>query len=162
MIIGYSRGRAVQTFGTFGSASTGGGGRSVDGTNGSRAGFGFTALASSSVIQVRINVQAITTADTWEARIYTYSGSSPGTQVGSASTPLSISTTGNKTFVFPSPPSIINATNYWLVFVPTASASLFFDTTANNAAYDSGRNNVIASITNNLPSSEDWRVEVSY
>ncbi|HEY0220026.1 MAG TPA: choice-of-anchor R domain-containing protein [Afipia sp.] len=152
---------AAATTGTFGSASAASG-RSVDATNGSRAGFQFVAPANANISTVKFNVRSVTSAGSWTAYLYTNSGSSPGTQIGTASNSQAISAPGDVTWTFPAPPAIVSGTTYWIVLVPAATSTIFFDTAADAAGYASGRNNTITSITNNLPSTEDWRCEVAY
>lgn len=147
------------TTGTFGQSSAGG--RAIDSVNGQHIGFRFTAPSSGGVISATLTCNGVTTPGSWEARVYADSSGSPGSQIGSASDAVSVSTTGDKSFVFASPPSVSSGTVYWIVVTPTGGApALAVDTCADQGAYQSGRNNTIASLTNNLPMSEDWRVGV--
>lgn len=98
---------------------------------------------------------------TYRAQLYSDSAGSPSAAIGSATAVVDMTTTGTKTFTFSTPPSITNATDYWIVFESISGvASLVIDTVANQAGFSSGRHNTITSITNNLPSTEDWRIVI--
>jgi hypothetical protein len=153
----------ASTTGTFGNSSTGGGGRTVSAAGGQNLGFQFTAPASGTVTGVRITIISVSSGGNWVAKLYTNNSGSPGTQIGSDSGSVSVSGAGTSVFTFGSPPSITNATVYWIVLAPASgSPDMTVDTCANDASYGSGRNGTITSITNSLPSSEDWRLEVDY
>lgn len=150
------------TTGTFGNASTGGGGRGVSAGAGLNAGFQFTAPQTGTVLQVKVNCTDATASGTYEARLYTNSVASPGTQVGVAWGSQVISATGDRTFSGGAA-AITASTLYWIVLANTAGTpNLSFDTCTDDASYGSGRNSTITSITNGLPSSEDWRLEITY
>ncbi|KQW22940.1 hypothetical protein ASC80_06325 [Afipia sp. Root123D2] len=149
------------TTGTFALSSTGGGGRQS--SDGESLAMQFTAPSDGTIDTARMSVNSVTTGGTWEARLYSNNSGSPGTKIGSSSSGTSITTSGAKTFTFGSPPSVTGSTVYWLVVTPVSGTpNVFFDTAANSASYGSGRGATITAITNNLPSSEDWRMEINY
>lgn len=149
----------MATTGTFGQASVGGRGLGATTNNG---GFQFTAPADGTITQVKVNCTDATVPATYEARLYTNNAGSPGTQIGAAWGSQIISATGDKTFSGATAP-ILSGIVYWIVLANTVTPpNISLDTCADDAAYGSGRNSTITAITNSLPSSEDWRVEITY
>lgn len=147
--------------GTWGDSAAGG--RGLSNASGENAGFQFTAPATGTVTSVEFDIVSYTSGGDYEARLYTNNSGSPGTQIGTSSATVTIGATGTVTFTFGSPPSITSATVYWIVMA-RLSGTINFNpqTVTNNASYGSGRNNTITSITNSLPSSEDWKCRVNY
>ena len=135
--------------------------RGVDSGNGINFGTSFVATVTGTIATTRINIPVVTTGGTYEARLYTNNAGSPGTLIGTASGAQVISATGDVTFTFGTPPSVTSGVTYWMVFANTAGAPVINVTTvADQAGYSSGRGNTITAITNNLPSSEDWKIEI--
>lgn len=104
--------------------------------------------------------------DTFKARLYTNSGSSPGTQIGSDSDTVDLHSTGTKTFTFASPPEFPAAGTYWVVIVPVSTTGdIFPDTVANSGSHACGTHATITSIaaTGQVPASvgEEWRIGIN-
>ncbi|MCZ8310957.1 MAG: hypothetical protein O9320_08885 [Magnetospirillum sp.] len=152
---------AVLTTGTFGVATSSA--KAVSNAVGQSLGFRFDATTTGTLTSARIDVNAVVSSGSWEARLYTNNAGSPGTQIGSSSGAQTISAAGAVTFTFGSPPSITSATTYWLVVTPTSGTpNIDVNACANQAGYGSGRNNTITSITDtSILGTEDWRVEIN-
>lgn len=133
----------------------------VSAATGQHAGFQFTAPASGTLSTVKITVTAVGASGDWVSKLYTNNAGSPGTQIGSDGSSLTISATGDKTLTCAGDQVVTGGGTYWIVLSP-ASGTPDIDLSAcvDSASYGSGRNNTITSITNGLPSSRDWRVEI--
>lgn len=126
------------------------------------AGFRFTPSVSATVTQVKWNVNVVNTSGTFHFELWSDSAGSPGTQIGSDGDGVLINSTGDKTLTHSSPPSVTSGTPYWIIFQDAGTGSIDVQVVANNASYGSGRHNTITSIADGqLPSSEDYRVEVT-
>lgn len=150
---------STSTTGTFALTATSQGG--MGGSDGS-AGLQFTAPATSTIATVRLSVAAVTASGGLTARLYTNNSGSPGTQIGSDSGTVAVSSTGNVTLTFSSSPAMTSATVYWLVLVASGGLNINLDTVADTAGYGSGRNATITSIVDNLGSGREWKVEINY
>lgn len=162
MLLPVAMKKAGFTTGTWSNATTGGGGRSISAAAGQSGGVKFTApVGGGGLSTVKINAQSVAGAGDWEARLYSDNSGSPGTQVGAASAAVTISSPGDKTFTFASPPRVLGLGVYWVVITPNSGTPNFAaDTCADDASYASGRHGTITSITDNLPSTEDFRMEI--
>lgn len=147
------------TWGTSASAT-----RAMGASGGAiHGGFQFTAAANGSLATVKLYVITVTAAGNLTVKLYSNNAGNPGTQIGSSSGAVNVTSTGEKTWTFASPPSVVSGTAYWIVIENSGSVDVEFQTIANNVSYGSGRNNTITAITTTgLPSSEDWRVEIAY
>ncbi len=152
---------STTTTGTFAAGNIGT--RIIDNANGQSLGFQFVATATGTLTSARTSVSSVTTAGSWEGRLYTNNAGSPGTQVGSSSNAQTISASGDVTLTFGTPPSLTSGTTYWFVLTPTSgSPSITLNTAANQAGYGSGRNNTITAITDSgFGASEEARVEIN-
>lgn len=115
-------------------------------------GIKFTATQSGYLKQASINVTAAAATSGYVARLYTNNAGSPGTQIGSDSGTVSISTTGQKDFNFTGTNAVLTAgTTYWLVFgYVSGSVNFSVSCCADQASYGSGKNNTTTSIIDNL------------
>lgn len=122
-------------------------------------GIRFTPAASGSITQVKQQVFAVPTAFSVACKVYTDSSGNPGSQVGSDSSTVSLTPTGEKTWIFSSPVSVTGGTPYWFTWVDgsgTGQVDLF--ARADNAAYGSKRGATLGAMSD-LASSIEWRTE---
>lgn len=132
-------------------------------------GMRFTTVEGGGVTSVKINCTGATSGGGLDATAYVYTDNagSPGTQVGASSDEIPITSSGDKTFTFASPPSVAAATNYWLVVSDTegtngsANIGVWADTGNTNP---SGIDDTITQISDHSnsipPANEGWRMEV--
>lgn len=128
-------------------------------------GFRWTATATGTIASVVLNVSGFTTGGNVTAKLYSNGSGSPGTQIGTSSSTVNITGTGNVTFTFPSPPSVTAATVYWIVIDGSSGGSLnvTLTTATTIAGYDSGRASTAAGVTaDNYASSLTIRVQINY
>ena len=124
-------------------------------------GTSFAATVTGTVRRIKMNVTVKTVNDTWHAELWSDSSGSPGSQIGVDSDSESITGTGDVTFTFSTEPSITNSTTYWIVIIYENSGRLDFDTVTGDAGYESSRNATITPMTANLPSGEEWKMEIT-
>lgn len=137
-------------------------------TSGTRAGgLMLTINTTGTVDAVRLTVNVVTTAFNAQVSIWTDSSGSPGTQVGSNSDSVNLSSTGVKEFTWSSgSPSVTSGTVYWIVVEDVDDTTGDVDVSVCNdlgAGYASGRADLETSIadgTNTFPTSREWRFAI--
>tara|TARA_R110000796_G_scaffold117736_1_gene230766 strand:- start:4520 stop:6424 length:1905 start_codon:yes stop_codon:yes gene_type:complete len=147
--------------GTFGQSQT-----STENLGGSYPYFGvkFTASVTGLIDSVKIQVTSSATGDTVNFRLYDDDGGSPGTQIGTSSDNLVISSTGEKTATFSAEDAAITlGTDYWIVFVPQTpgSISIAISACALQAGFGSGRAGSIAGISDGSNTSLEYRMAIT-
>lgn len=117
-------------------------------------GLRFTATASGYLKQAGLPVSTFTAAGVYAARLYTDTGSGPGTPIGALSNTVNITAIGQQDFVFAAADSLISpGQKYWVVFERQSGTPNFtVSVGANQTDYGTGKHNTSTSITDNLGS----------
>lgn len=123
--------------------------------------FRFAAVQNFMLSSVQVNVASVAGAGTWELYLFSDAGGSPGSLIGSAGAPVTISASG----VVSLPAGVgqigVAGVHYWVVANPAVAGTnvnLMF--VPPNPAFMSGRGAPITSITNNLPSGNQFQIEI--
>jgi hypothetical protein len=153
-----------------GNYDTGSAGTST-GWGGAQSGRGnialqFTASSTGTVSSASFEASTVSQSMDVHAELWTDSAGSPGTQVGSDSATVSVTTSGEKVFTFPTPPSVTGSTLYWMVFVAEnpAVGDVLTTTKAGSGSFGSGYSDTITSITDNgtaASAGEEYRISVT-
>lgn len=152
----------VQRDGTFyeGTASTNALGDANTYANG---GFQFVATRTGTISTVSFDVTAVGTSYNSHVEIWSDSGGSPSSQIGSDSDTIALSSTGTKTYTL-TDVSITKGSTYWAVLVDSSGGGTgdvsFQKVNEHTPPYGSGRNDTITSITDNLTG--HWKCEIVY
>ena len=166
---------ATGDFYTNGSTSEDG---NYGGTAGTTSGFGdsdvnrkniglqFTASATGTIASAKINVSGVISAFNCHAELWSDSAGSPGVQIGTDSATVALSSTGEKTFAFATPPSVTTSTVYWLILTDEdgGTGSVQIDGITGTASHGAGYHDTITSITDGgIPPSatDEWRIGIS-
>lgn len=128
-------------------------------------GFRWVATASGTISTVVVNVSTFTTGGNVTAKLYSASGSNPGTQIGSSSSVSLLAGAGNAVFTFLTPPAVVSGTTYWIVLDGSAGGSLSvtLTTAATIAGYDSGRASTATGVSpDNYAFTQTIRMQINF
>lgn len=136
-------------------------------TEGLSLGMKFLNSTAGTIASVKIEVTTVNAAFNAVAALYSDNSGNPGTQIGSDSDTVALSSTGVKEFSFSTQPSVSAATSYWIVITDTTAdgtgdvnISLCADQGSNFA---SGRDDTITDIADasgSVGAAYDWRMDI--
>lgn len=155
----YIEEEVVPGFGSWSQASYGTG-RSVNATY-PKFGLRFTAPTDGVIASASLNVMSCSTPAMVRAKLCADSSGSSGSAIGNASSDTWIGNKGGVTLAFTSGPSVTQGTSYWIVFECVSGQLVAdIDVCADSGSFSSGRGS--EPLSNNVPNSDDWRVEIRY
>lgn len=154
-------GLAPSTIGTW-DDSVAGSRTCGSGAGGTHVGFQFAVATAFELSSVKWDAASVTATRDWVMEVWSDSSGSPSAQQGVDSSSNNVSAGGEYTWTWATPIAL-SAGTYWILGDPSSDATSIcaWDTVSDNASYGSGRHNTETSITDALPSSEDWRVQVN-